>query len=135
MKKDSGAGTAVVFETMVVAFMLSLFLMIVFTYGTQLLTYVQISHVSRECIQEMEMYGYLTPELEASLTENLEELGLTNIDCSNSTRTKTANGEPISLNVEADFSFTVFRVDTFIRKNTSNCDFSINRTTISKSYN
>ena len=134
MRKDSGEANSTIIETMVCAFLLSLFLVIVFVYGNQLLTYIKIEHVARNYMQEMEVYGCLTPEMEVSLIDELEDLGLKNVNCNSSTLTKTANGNEIVLDIQADLLYTFFDTDTFITKRTENYNFHMVKTSISKSY-
>ncbi len=134
MKKDKGEAISTVLEAMVGAILLSLLLSIVFVYGNQLLIYTRISHVSRDYIQKMEIYGCLTPELENELIAELTDLGLQNINCQNSTLIEEENGEPIVLDIRADMKYTAFIVDGFVKKQTDDYAFQISRTSISKTY-
>ena len=134
MIKDSGEANSTIIETMVCAFLLSLFLVIVFIYGSQLLTYVKIEHVARNYIQEMEVYGCLTPEMEDALIAELEELGLQNVNCKSSTTIQASNGDEIVLDIQADLSYTFFDTSNFVTKKTEVYDFHILKTSISKTY-
>lgn len=134
MKKDSGHGTSVILETLAGVIVLTLLLGVVFTYGNQLLMHTKISNVARDYLQKMEIEGCLTSEMETQLISELEKLGLTNVDCSNSTLDIQPNGEPVILDVRANMKYSTFIVDNTIKKETSEHNYKIYRTSLSKLY-
>ena len=134
MKKDSGEGVSSILEALISSTILASLMILVITYGNQLYTYTQIESISRKYIQQMETYGYLTPELQDDISEELDALGVVNIDCSKSTMQKTKNGEPINLIINADYKYQVFNFDWVIKQETNTHTFNLVRTSISKCY-
>lgn len=75
-----------------------------------------VGQLARKYILRMEVIGYLTAEDGALLTEELEELGVEEIDYDTTTRTPVTYGETIVLEIrgklEGKYDFTEKRIST-----------------------
>lgn len=98
-KKD---GTVV--ENMMVALvgmvMLTAFLTIIFGAFSSISDKWQMRQCAREYMLLMETEGYLKPEDEEALIDQLESYGLTNVSLSGTTRSQVEYGEKIYLRIE-----------------------------------
>lgn len=63
-----------------------------------------VNMIMRKYIIRMESEGYLTPEDETELMEELKEAGMTNIDISGTTLSEVEYGETVYLYVKGDIS-------------------------------
>ena len=76
----------------------------------------QVSQLARKYILKMETEGYLTPTARVSLTEELQELGVTEPIYDGTTLETVSYGEPIALQIQGklreEYAFTEKRVST-----------------------
>lgn len=63
-----------------------------------------VNMIMRKYIIRMESEGYLTPEDESGMIEELKACGMTNIDISGTTRNEVEYGETVYLYVKGDIS-------------------------------
>lgn len=75
-----------------------------------------VSQLARKYILEMETVGYLTPQSQRRLTEELQQSGVTDIDYEGTTDTAVGYGEAITLilqgKLEGKYAFREQRVST-----------------------
>lgn len=75
-----------------------------------------VSQLARKYILEMETVGYLTSQSKRVLTEELQQLGVADIDYEGTTDTAVGYGEPITLilqgKLEGKYVFKEQRVST-----------------------
>lgn len=60
---------------------------------------IKKSRIERTYILYMETYGYLTPDKQAALTEQLKDIGVVNISFSGTTLTPAGYGQEVTLSV------------------------------------
>lgn len=76
----------------------------------------QVSQLAREYILRMETTGYLTAEEQVRLTNDLKELGITEVELGNTTTRPGGYGQVIELNIQGrlkgEYEFHERRVST-----------------------
>lgn len=76
----------------------------------------QVSQLARKYILKMETEGYLTPAARMSLTEELQEAGVTEFNYDGTTLNAVSYGEPITLQIQGklreEYDFAEKRVST-----------------------
>lgn len=103
LKKRKGS----IIENMLVALigivMICAFLVIIFGAFSGINDKWGMRQVAREYLLIMETEGYLTPEDEANLVSELEELGLKNVDLSGTTKAEVGYGNRIYLHITGEY--------------------------------
>ena len=92
-------------------------LMLSYTDSMQLIQQkIQVSQIARKYILKMETEGYLTPDAKTALREELQEIGVTELDYDGTTLEVVGYGEPIALQLQGKlgekYDFSEKRVST-----------------------
>lgn len=75
--------------------------------------HLEIHRVARNYMLKIESHGYLSQDNATKLQENLENMGLSNINLSGTTMNKVNNGDDIQLDVHYDQTIKEIEINKF----------------------